>query len=158
MENSKITKIIIDILTTALNQGNSCLTLKEVLIKTRYQINTNNFETIATAINELVQKGTIVIRQDKIALAKIDQIENSIVLSLKNLINKEKTIQYDETTLDKAISTTEKQLKIKYDETQKSAIKNAISNPISILTDGPGTGKTTIINGILTAIHLVNHP
>lgn len=32
------------------------------------------------------------------------------------------------------------------------AIKNAVNQPISILTGGPGTGKTTIINGILLVL------
>ncbi|MCT7790363.1 MAG: AAA family ATPase, partial [Lactobacillus crispatus] len=36
--------------------------------------------------------------------------------------------------------------------TQKLAIKNAVNQPISILTGGPGTGKTTIINGILLVL------
>lgn len=38
---------------------------------------------------------------------------------------------------------------IRLDETQILAIKKAIENGVSIITGGPGTGKTTIIKGII---------
>lgn len=38
---------------------------------------------------------------------------------------------------------------VKYNTDQKKAIKNALTNRISIITGGPGTGKTTIINLIV---------
>lgn len=37
-----------------------------------------------------------------------------------------------------------KNLKLSMTKRKKKAIKNALNNPISILTGGPGTGKTTI--------------
>lgn len=45
----------------------------------------------------------------------------------------------------------EKDLKLdnKLDDIQKSAVKNALENNISIITGGPGTGKTTIISNII---------
>lgn len=41
---------------------------------------------------------------------------------------------------------------IKYDKVQKSAIQKAINNNLTIITGGPGTGKTTIIKAI---VHLL---
>ena len=38
---------------------------------------------------------------------------------------------------------------VKYNVDQKKAIKNALENRITIITGGPGTGKTTIINAIV---------
>ena len=38
---------------------------------------------------------------------------------------------------------------IKYDKIQKSAISKAINNNVTIITGGPGTGKTTIIKAIV---------
>lgn len=43
----------------------------------------------------------------------------------------------------------EKELQIEYDEMQKEAIKMMSQNEFSILTGGPGTGKTTIVQGIV---------
>lgn len=52
-------------------------------------------------------------------------------------------------TLDKDIEKQEKQDGITYAETQREAIKTAVSRGVLILTGGPGTGKTTTLNGIL---------
>ncbi len=40
---------------------------------------------------------------------------------------------------------------IKYDEIQLEAIQAALTNKVFILTGGPGTGKTTCVNGIIHA-------
>lgn len=44
---------------------------------------------------------------------------------------------------------TESKLGISFDEKQITAINTAVINNISILTGGPGTGKTTTLNGII---------
>ncbi|WP_274953271.1 ATP-dependent RecD-like DNA helicase [Angelakisella massiliensis] len=46
----------------------------------------------------------------------------------------------------------EAELQIQYDQLQKKAIGEALSNNLFILTGGPGTGKTTTLNGILTLL------
>ncbi|MYV04606.1 SF1B family DNA helicase RecD2 [Furfurilactobacillus milii] len=51
--------------------------------------------------------------------------------------------------LDHEVRLVEKQLGITYDDAQKDALVAAISSPVYLLTGGPGTGKTTIINGIV---------
>lgn len=43
----------------------------------------------------------------------------------------------------------EKQWKIEYSESQKEAIKRALSGGIFVLTGGPGTGKTTTLRAII---------
>ncbi len=46
----------------------------------------------------------------------------------------------------------EKTLGITYGCRQRQAIREAMENPVFILTGGPGTGKTTALNGILTLL------
>ena len=41
-----------------------------------------------------------------------------------------------------------------YNEEQRSAIKTALNNPITIISGGPGVGKTTIINAIVRSYML----
>ena len=53
---------------------------------------------------------------------------------------------------DKDISTLENQLAISYAQAQRKAIAMALNSNIFILTGGPGTGKTTTLNGILTIL------
>lgn len=53
------------------------------------------------------------------------------------------------TDIEKSISITEEKTGIILSEGQKNAVKSSISSGISIITGGPGTGKTTIINTII---------
>ena len=55
----------------------------------------------------------------------------------------------DDVDLEHEVRLVEKQLGITYDDAQKSALTAAISSPVYLLTGGPGTGKTTIINGLV---------
>lgn len=58
---------------------------------------------------------------------------------------------YDRTIsfLDTDIDTIQKSIGIEYELRQRQAIHMFFDNPFSILTGGPGTGKTTIVKGIL---------
>ena len=55
--------------------------------------------------------------------------------------------------MEKLIDFSEKQSGIKLSENQKSAVRACLENGVTIVTGGPGTGKTTIINTILTLLH-----
>jgi exodeoxyribonuclease V alpha subunit len=80
-------------------------------------------------------------------LAKFYFSETSIVTRIKTLIHTPKSIR----TIDfnKAVEWVQKQLPITLAEKQGEAIKCAVENKVMIITGGPGTGKTTIINAIL---------
>lgn len=51
--------------------------------------------------------------------------------------------------LEEPIKHFEEKFHIAFHEEQKNAIKNAINNGVSVITGGPGTGKTTIIKCII---------
>ncbi|MGN0487061.1 MAG: ATP-dependent RecD-like DNA helicase [Acutalibacteraceae bacterium] len=53
------------------------------------------------------------------------------------------------TTLDADIEKIEAKNGISFEEKQKLAIKTAVTKGLLVLTGGPGTGKTTTLNGIL---------
>ena len=51
--------------------------------------------------------------------------------------------------VDQLIELTERQTGIVLSENQKDAVKASLNNGVSVITGGPGTGKTTIINTII---------
>ncbi len=52
-------------------------------------------------------------------------------------------------TPDELIAETEKIIGIEFDRMQKAAIKYSVLGGVLVLTGGPGTGKTTVIRGII---------
>lgn len=54
--------------------------------------------------------------------------------------------------IENAISKIEKENKITYAELQRTAIEMALSKGLLILTGGPGTGKTTTLNAIISIL------
>ncbi len=55
----------------------------------------------------------------------------------------------DEKSLEKLICDTEKVINIEFDRMQRTAIKYSALGGVLVLTGGPGTGKTTVIRGII---------
>lgn len=101
---------------------------------------------INECMNNLESDLKIVIEGDKYYLIDIYDAEVHIAFKIKYLVNKE-TNNFVE--IDKYIDELEKINDIKYNDVQKEAIKKSINNNITIITGGPGVGKTTIIKAIL---------
>jgi exodeoxyribonuclease V alpha subunit len=80
-------------------------------------------------------------------LSKFFVSETSIASRMKTLIGAPKSIRKIDS--DKAIDWVQRQLSITLAMNQVEAIRCAVENKVMIITGGPGTGKTTIINAIL---------
>jgi len=80
-------------------------------------------------------------------LAKFHLCETSISDRLKLLLTAPKSIRH--VASERAVDWVQRQLNITLAENQVRAIRSALANKIMIITGGPGTGKTTIINAVL---------
>ena len=80
-------------------------------------------------------------------LKKFHVSETGIAARLKRLLTAPKAIRAIDA--QKAVEWVQKRLAIDLAENQAEAIKCAAQNKILVITGGPGTGKTTIINAIL---------
>ncbi|MCI6715909.1 MAG: ATP-dependent RecD-like DNA helicase [Mollicutes bacterium] len=77
-------------------------------------------------------------------------LAKEIVKLLKGERNPEhKMTSYDQNTINDIYEEIEKESSIKFNEEQKNAITSAFSEPIVIVTGGPGTGKSTIVHAII---------
>ncbi len=80
-------------------------------------------------------------------LKKFHVSETGIAARLKRLLKAPKAIRAIDG--EKALTWVQERLAIRLAENQVEAIKCAARNKILVITGGPGTGKTTIINAIL---------
>lgn len=87
------------------------------------------------------------VKDKAVYLKGLHTAEVGIATGLKTLLSKTKNLKSDgwEHTLKKAEGTIGKILA----ESQRNAIVQALSNKVSIITGGPGTGKTTLIRAVL---------
>ena len=116
-----------------------------------------NKEEIEYYLYELQKLGKIIVVGKKYFLSEYYNSENYISDTLYYLTNKKDT-KYKNINND--IEAVEMYFDIKYNKEQKQAIKNSIVKNFNIITGGPGTGKTTIIKGIVEVykkIHKLNY-
>ncbi len=74
------------------------------------------------------------------------------------IVNKLKNtkLNYSKNAIEKSFNQTEVDINITLSELQKTAVKAAFTEPLVIITGGPGTGKTTIVKAILNMYVALN--
>ena len=73
--------------------------------------------------------------------------ETGVAESLKTLINAPKSIR--KINAEKAVEWIQRQLDIRLARGQVEAVKRAAADKVLVITGGPGTGKTTLINAVI---------
>ena len=114
--------------------------------------------SLSSQVYEILQKEGVVKvfwkdKKEIVALSKLYNTEKSVGAKLALLAN---SAVKDELNLDGEISTFEKKHNLMLHEDQKNAIKLAIENGVSVITGGPGTGKTTIISCAIEIFKMLN--
>lgn len=134
------------------NSGNGhCFIPRDKLIAATSQLISVPPDLVSDAIDSLSENGGIVC--DTVAnlnvcyLAELFDAETYTADRLKSMIGlKTKS----SANVEKLISKLENMYDISYAPLQKQSIELALNNRILVITGGPGTGKTTILKGILS--------
>lgn len=87
-----------------------------------------------------------------VVIKRYYDMEKNIASCIRNLSRKGRKIK----SLNKYIQEVEDELGIKYAEKQLEALRQIDKSNFFVITGGPGTGKSTIINGILQVLHKHN--
>ncbi len=88
-----------------------------------------------------------IIRDRAVYLAKYHLSETQAAARLKTLLNTPSSLRAIDA--EKALVWVQEKLSLRLADNQIEAIRAAVSHKVLVITGGPGTGKTTIINAIL---------
>ena len=144
--------IIYTLLNNAQENGDTYMD-KDILlskVKEYLSFNKEDEELIVKGIENLLFTKRVFEYNGGYIEAKLYNSEKYIAKKLLE-IHKHKTEKFNQQEIEFLINNLENKLDIKYEDEQKEAIYNALNNNLSIITGGPGTGKTTIERGIIYA-------
>lgn len=130
--------------------GHTCLPLEKIFTPSGELLGESR-DNIEIAVDNLVESKKIVLKEingrNFVFLPDAYMAEKSIAKRMNVLLKFPPENPIDVTSYIEKI---EKKYKINYAEKQKEAIITAVNKGVLILTGGPGTGKTTTLNGIIT--------
>ncbi|MCB5035083.1 ATP-dependent RecD-like DNA helicase [Streptococcus mutans] len=144
------------LLETSIDKGDTYIEAKELLEKSLFIL--EEVRQVELEPSQIAQELTQLISEDKVQNIGTKIFDNTLFYA-ESGIHKHLTRILDR-PLEKEISSQDIQTEIKhiqaefninYDKAQKNAIQKAIQSKVFLLTGGPGTGKTTVINGIIKA-------
>ncbi len=151
----RIRSAVIYILETAAGEGHTFLPMEELRRRITELIGRTE-EGPEGIISDLsIEKRLVVKPGDKddffVYLPCYWQMEVNVAERLKNLMNTVIPFQDGDDGVSESdkLSEIERELGVTFDETQREAVLGGVTKGITVITGGPGTGKTTIINAII---------
>ena len=152
--------IIHSLLNSCMESGDTYVEARDLLEQTINLLESSR--PVELDPNQVALELSHLIEEDKVQQVDTKIFDNSLFFAeegihkhLMRILERKGDKDENIDSIHKHISTVEKELGIQYDTIQKKAICDAIQNKVFILTGGPGTGKTTVINGIISVYALM---
>ena len=115
---------------------------------------------IGRAIQEFINEGEIVLQdnenraQRRIYLKKYYELEEQVCSHLKRLLKSENKFEYD--NWEDILKEQEKKQGWEFTEEQKNGIQLGLNEQVCFITGGAGTGKSSLVAGILSVLKKYN--
>lgn len=142
----------------AIQKGHTYVYEKQLLQSALHYLNQKSNQLldltqIQLQIQELIRKKKIYIEGDFLFIPLLVNSEKGIVDSIMRLQSHEVESASEASP---SVTKVKEELAITYSKEQEEAILMALKHPVSIITGGPGTGKTTVVQGVLKAYSLMH--
>ncbi|MEI6084465.1 MAG: ATP-dependent RecD-like DNA helicase [Verrucomicrobiota bacterium] len=130
----------------AMDEGHTCLPREELLQFARELLEVE-LKPVESALTLLTIAGEVVIEDELVYLAGLCRAERGVANKLTEL--RCAKLELPAMDLEKALAWVQQQTGIGLAVAQQQAIKTALTSKVSVITGGPGVGKTTIVNSIV---------
>ena len=157
----RIKGALIQMVSLIINETGDTFVLQDDLIKRASGVlNANSTpdlnKKLLSGLKKLVNDGALAVEDGHVYEKSLSDSEWSIAQSLKMITDTFKGVEWTKRQFKKELKHVEKTFKVQYDESQEKAIEQSLTHSIFLLTGGPGTGKTTIINAIVSSYAKLN--
>ncbi|MFS0644190.1 ATP-dependent RecD-like DNA helicase [Siminovitchia sp. 179-K 8D1 HS] len=138
-----------------LQNGHVYLEADQLLVKVKKLLEDSQpveipYNVLSQYVILLEEEGKIIGEEKRIYIPSLYFSEIGIITNIERLLaQKQYEEQFPESEFLLALGELEERLGIQYAPSQREAIQTALTSPLMILTGGPGTGKTTVIKGIV---------
>ncbi len=139
-------------------QGFTFLTHEQLINSAKGLLNNNpniNDSVYSDAINDLKNDNRLIVENEHYYEPTLHKAECKLSEKILKM-SKSKAKLFKEDKIKNCVNEVEELINISYTPLQKEAIISALANKLSIITGGPGTGKSTILKGILNSYARLN--
>jgi exodeoxyribonuclease V alpha subunit len=133
-------------LESAKDDGHCCLP-RETLLPAAAELLGVEPSPVSKALNLLTIAGDVVVEDEWVYLAGLHRNEVAIAGKVGNLLAE--PVRLPAMDLDKALAWVQDRTKVALAPSQQQAVRSALTAKVSVITGGPGVGKTTIVNSIV---------
>ena len=132
-------------LQTEADEGH-CFTLECDLLLHAQELLGITVEILGDALAKEFEKGTLIKEDSRIYLRDLFRAETRVAAILRRLLDAPQPFAPIDAT--RAIPWSESKMGLNLAPLQREALRNAVTSKVSIITGGPGVGKTTIIRAL----------
>ena len=151
---------IVHTLRTEADESGHCWTSEPDLLLHAQDLVGISVEVLAEALKAEIDEGRVVKEEDRLYLRDLWAAERRVAAKLKDMLSTSPS--FASIDPDKAVAWWEKKAGFTLAPAQLRAVRKSISSKVSIVTGGPGVGKTTIIRALVeifaarTGAHKIN--
>ena len=151
---------IVHTLRTEADESGHCWTSEPDLLLHAQELVGISVEVLAEALKAEIDEGRVVKEEDRLYLRDLWAAERRVAAKLKDMLSTSPS--FASIDPDKAVAWWEKKAGFTLAPAQLRAVRTSISSKVSIVTGGPGVGKTTIIRALIeifaarTGAHKIN--
>jgi len=137
---------VVHTLESATDDGHCCLP-REMLVQTTAELLGVEIKPVGSAVDLLAVAGDVVIEGEWVYLAGLCRSERAVAAKIVQL--KAQAVSLPAMDLDKALAWVQEKTGVALAAAQQQAVRTALTSKVTVITGGPGVGKTTIVNSLV---------